>query len=220
PYTTLFRSSNQLYCHQYAIPLFIKNLFFYSSSPILPNILIFRYILQIFFSDSELFFRNGFCIYIFAFNISVFFCPYYIQYSIYSRFVLIFLQQWELLNEYRKEVFSLRKQLLLSFVATFLLFVPGAFAHTHLVSTNPAEGETVDENIKNIDLTYEGKIEEGSIFKVLASDGKEMEIHSISINNGVLSGIMLDPLPNDTYTVEWDSISEDGHPLSGSYSLQ
>ena len=65
----------------------------------------------------------------------------------------------------------MRKQLLLSFVATFLLFVPGAFAHTHLVSTNPAEGETVKENIKTIDLTYEGKIEEGSILKVIASDG-------------------------------------------------
>jgi len=108
---------------------------------------------------------------------------------------------------------------LLSFVAAFLLFVPGAIAHTHLVSTNPAEGETVSENIKTIDLTFEGKVEEGSIFKVIASDGKEMDIHSISINNGVLSGIMLDPLPNDTYTVEWDSISEDGHPLSGTFSF-
>ncbi|MEK4386165.1 copper resistance CopC family protein [Solibacillus sp. FSL W7-1464] len=113
----------------------------------------------------------------------------------------------------------MRKQLLLSFVAAFLLFVPGAIAHTHLVSTNPAEGETVSENIKTIDLTFEGKVEEGSIFKVIASDGKEMDIHSISINNGVLSGIMLDPLPNDTYTVEWDSISEDGHPLSGTFSF-
>ncbi|MCM3721232.1 MULTISPECIES: copper resistance CopC family protein [Solibacillus] len=113
----------------------------------------------------------------------------------------------------------MRKQLLLSFVATFLLFVPGAFAHTHLVSTNPAEGESVNENIKTIDLTFEGKIEEGSLFKVIASDGKEMAIHSISVNDGVLSGIMLDPLPNNTYTVEWDSISEDGHPLSGSFSF-
>lgn len=113
------------------------------------------------------------------------------------------------------------KQLLLSFVAAFLLFVPGpgVFAHSHLASSNPAEGETVKDNIQTIDLTYEGRIEEGSIFKVIAGDGKEMDIHSISLNDGVLSGIMLDPLPNDTYTVEWDIISEDGHPLSGSFSF-
>lgn len=113
----------------------------------------------------------------------------------------------------------MRKQLLLSIVATFLFFLPEAFAHTHLESTNPADGESVKENIQTIDLTYEGKIEEGSTFKVLASDGEEMPIHSLSLNEGVLSGIMLDPLPNDTYTVEWDSISEDGHPLSGSFSF-
>ncbi|BAK16406.1 uncharacterized protein, homolog of Cu resistance protein CopC [Solibacillus silvestris StLB046] len=112
------------------------------------------------------------------------------------------------------------KQLLFALAAIFLLFVPGVYAHTHLESTNPAEGETVTENIQIIDLAYGGKIEEGSTFKVIASDGKEMAIHSISINEGVLSGIMLDPLPNDTYTVEWDSISEDGHPLTGSFTFK
>lgn len=112
------------------------------------------------------------------------------------------------------------KQLLFALAAIFLLFVPEVYAHTHLESTNPAEGETVTENIQTIDLAYGGKIEEGSTFKVIASDGKEMAIHSISINEGVLSGIMLDPLPNDTYTVEWDSISEDGHPLTGSFTFK
>ena len=113
----------------------------------------------------------------------------------------------------------MRRHLLVSFVATFLLFVPDVFAHTYLDTTNPADGATVTENLTTIDLTFEGKIEEGSTFKVLASDGEEMAIHSISINNGVLSGIMLDPLPNDTYTIEWETISEDGHPLDGSFSF-
>ncbi|MER2120341.1 MAG: copper resistance protein CopC [Solibacillus sp.] len=112
------------------------------------------------------------------------------------------------------------KQLLFALAAIFLLFVPRVHAHTHLESTNPAEGETVKENIQKVDLGFGGKIEEGSTFKVIASDGKEMAIHSISINEGVLSGIMLDPLPNDTYTVEWDSISEDGHPLTGSFTFK
>ncbi|MER2030368.1 MAG: copper resistance protein CopC [Solibacillus sp.] len=112
------------------------------------------------------------------------------------------------------------KQLLFALAAIFLLFVPGVHAHTHLESTNPAEGETVKENIQKVDLGFGGKIVEGSTFKVIASDGKEMAIHSISINEGVLSGIMLDPLPNDTYTVEWDSISEDGHPLTGSFTFK
>ena len=111
------------------------------------------------------------------------------------------------------------KQLLFALVATFLLFVPKTYAHTYLDSTNPTDGATVSEELQTIELTYSGKIEEGSIFKVLASDGSEMAIDSITLNDGVLKGTLASPLPNDTYKVEWDSISQDGHPLSGSFSF-
>lgn len=111
------------------------------------------------------------------------------------------------------------KQLLVALIATFLLFVPNTYAHTNLDSTNPTDGATVTEEIQTIDLNYSGKIEEGSIFKVLASDGSVMAMDSITLNDGVLTGTLASPLPNDTYTVEWDSISQDGHPLSGSFSF-
>lgn len=111
------------------------------------------------------------------------------------------------------------KQLLFSLAATFLLFVPGAYAHTYLDSTTPAKGATVTEALKTIELKYSGNIEEGSIFKVLSSDGSEMAIDSMTLNDGVLTGTLASPLPNDTYIVEWNSISEDGHPLTGSFSF-
>ncbi|MBD8032980.1 copper resistance CopC family protein [Solibacillus merdavium] len=111
------------------------------------------------------------------------------------------------------------KQLLLALAATFLLFVPGANAHTYLDSTNPAKGATVTEDLRKIELKYSGEIEEGSIFKVLSSDGSEMPITSITLNDGVLTGTLASPLPNDTYIVEWNSISEDGHPLTGTFSF-
>ncbi|WP_274306921.1 copper resistance CopC family protein [Solibacillus daqui] len=111
------------------------------------------------------------------------------------------------------------KQLLFTLVATFLLFVPKTYGHTYLDSTNPTDGATITEELQTIDLVYSGKIEEGSIFKVLASDGSEMAMESFTINDDVLTGTLASPLPNDTYTVEWDSISQDGHPLSGSFSF-
>lgn len=111
------------------------------------------------------------------------------------------------------------KQLLIALFATFVLFVPKTYAHTYLESTNPTDGANVTEDIQKIELKYSGKIEEGSIFKILASDGTEFGIESITLNDGVLTGTLASPLPNDTYTVEWDTISEDGHPLSGSFSF-
>lgn len=111
------------------------------------------------------------------------------------------------------------KRVFFALVAGFLLFVPGVYAHTYLDSTNPADGATVKEDFQTIVLNFEGKIEEGSTFKVLASDGSEKAMDSITLNDGVLTGALASPLQNDTYTVEWDSISEDGHPLSGSFSF-
>ena len=111
------------------------------------------------------------------------------------------------------------KQLLFTFVAVFLLFVPNASAHTYLDTTIPEDGATVTTALQSIELTYHGKIEEGSTFKVFASDGTEMKTEAMTLKDGVLTGTLVEPLPNDTYNVEWESISQDGHPLTGSFSF-
>lgn len=111
------------------------------------------------------------------------------------------------------------KPLILVLVATFLVVVPDSYAHTYLDSTNPTDGATITQDLQTITLTYSGQIEEGSTFSVRTSHGSEIPLDSISLHNGVLSGTFASPLPNDTYKVEWNSISQDGHPLSGTFSF-
>ena len=111
------------------------------------------------------------------------------------------------------------KALLLSILAAFLLFVPNAAAHTYLETTTPQDGESVTTELQTIVLTYSGQIEEGSTFNVLASDGSKIAIDSITLHDGVLTGQLSAPLVNDTYKVIWNSISQDGHPLSGEFSF-
>lgn len=111
------------------------------------------------------------------------------------------------------------KQLLLTFVVAFLIVVPKTYAHSNLETTKPTNGETVTEELQTIELNYSSNIEDGSNFKVLASDGSEMAIESLTINDGVLTGTLAAPLPNDNYTVKWEIISQDGHPLSGSFTF-
>ena len=111
------------------------------------------------------------------------------------------------------------KPLLLSILAALLLFVPNAAAHTYLDTTIPQDGATVTDSLQTIELKYSGKIEEGSTFTVKASDGTEFALDGITLENGVLTGTLAKPLPNDTYTIEWNSISQDGHPLSGEFAF-
>lgn len=111
------------------------------------------------------------------------------------------------------------KKILLTACVLFLLVSPQAFAHTYLDVTTPADGETVTTDIQKIELNYSGTIEEGSFFTLNASNGDEISVQSFAVENGLLTGYLETPLPNGNYTVNWNSISQDGHPLSGSYSF-
>lgn len=111
------------------------------------------------------------------------------------------------------------RTILLSILAALFLAVPNAAAHTYLDTTNPEDGAVVTEPLQSIELTYAGKVEVGSTFKVMSSNGEEIETVSMDLVDGVLTGTFDTPLPNDDYTVEWNSISADGHPLSGQFSF-
>lgn len=111
------------------------------------------------------------------------------------------------------------KKIILSAFALFLLFSPQAFAHTYLDVTTPANEEVVTTDIQTIELNYSGQIEEGSFFTLEGSDGNEIPVSSFAVNGGKLTGHLDEPLNNDTYTVKWNSISQDGHPLSGDFSF-
>lgn len=112
----------------------------------------------------------------------------------------------------------LRSFLIAMTITLAMLIAPSALAHTNLKSTTPAHGETVNTPLTEIILTYSGQIEEGSLFK-LSSSNKEIELENIHVANGVMTGTVAEPLPNGEYTVKWDSISEDGHPLNGMFSF-
>lgn len=111
------------------------------------------------------------------------------------------------------------RTILLSILAALFLAVPSAAAHTYLDTTNPEDGAVVTEPLQSIELTYAGRIEVGSTFNVISSNGEEIETVSMDLVDGVLTGTFENPLPNDDYTVEWNSISADGHPLSGQFSF-
>lgn len=110
------------------------------------------------------------------------------------------------------------KQLIMAILLS-LLVAPSALAHTQLSSTSPAHGEVVTTPLTEISLTYAGQIEEGSHFELTNSTGEKIEIISLTVFDGVMTGTVAEPLANDDYTVKWDSISEDGHPLNGTFSF-
>jgi copper resistance protein C len=117
-------------------------------------------------------------------------------------------KQW-----YQKRRFNLKKILFL--LISILVMIPSiASAHTELTSSTPAAGQVVTEDIKEIVLTYQGKIESLSTMEVV-KDEQEVAIVSVTPKEKQMVGTLSVPLENGSYTIKWTIAGEDGHPITG-----
>lgn len=108
------------------------------------------------------------------------------------------------------------KKVLVLFLASFIFFVPGILAHTGLESSIPEEGQTVNE-LKEVSLKFETKIEKGSSFKLSDEEGNEISLSDMQIDGDKLKGLNSEKLPNGEYTVTWKIVGADGHPIEGEF---
>lgn len=113
-----------------------------------------------------------------------------------------------------KKLFSI----VIAFLVTILLSMQ-AFAHSYLSGSNPTNGEVKTEQVQEITLHFDGKIMEGSFLDITTVDGDPIEVTSIEIGDGYLTGKVAEPLTNNEYKVNWSIISADGHPLEGNFSF-
>lgn len=96
-----------------------------------------------------------------------------------------------------------------------ILIIPFSVqAHTTLLSSTPAEGENVTEAIKEVQLVFGTKIEEGSTMTI-EGESDSFEFDSIAITDDSMLGDFNETLPNGSYRILWNIIGEDGHPIEG-----
>ncbi|SOC43317.1 copper resistance CopC family protein [Ureibacillus acetophenoni] len=112
----------------------------------------------------------------------------------------------------------IKKVSLFTFILLFT-FVSAAFAHTGLESSNPQNGEVLNEELTTITLTFEGNIEQGSTFTLQDANGETIAVDNIAINENILAGVLSTPLGNGDYTVDWSIIGEDGHLIEDSFTF-
>jgi methionine-rich copper-binding protein CopC len=107
-----------------------------------------------------------------------------------------------------------------------VVFVSGggqmAQGHDYLGSTAPADGATVQDPLASVSLTFsepplEG-LNTGSYISVVSANGETVSNDNVIIEGATLSVPVTFATPGD-YTVTWQTVSSDGHPISGSYSF-
>ncbi|MFB8139236.1 copper resistance CopC/CopD family protein [Streptomyces parvus] len=100
-----------------------------------------------------------------------------------------------------------------------------ASAHAALTGSDPSDGAVVDTAPKQVTLSFSEAIAVGDdSIRVLDPSGKradtDAEPRDLSEGGTVRYGVSLHSgLPDGTYTVAWQAISADSHPISGAFTF-
>lgn len=111
------------------------------------------------------------------------------------------------------------KRIMTATLILLFAFATTVSAHTGLTSSLPADGDVLAEDIHEVVLEFNSKIESMSTVKVFNENKEEIIISNIQVNDNVMTGAFMSPLDNGTYTVDWKIIGADGHPIQGTYSF-
>ncbi|QES42597.1 hypothetical protein DEJ49_17860 [Streptomyces venezuelae] len=115
-------------------------------------------------------------------------------------------------------------QLLLVLLATTGLFLAGAAptsAHAALTGSDPKQGAVVDRAPDQVKLTFSEKVamSDGSV-RVLDPSGKRVDTNKTTDLGSNTYGVRLRPgLPDGTFTVAYQVVSADSHPVAGAYTF-
>lgn len=104
--------------------------------------------------------------------------------------------------------------------AAMLLAPAPAHAHDSLISSDPADGATLETSPEQITLTYSAEVLEVSpVVQISAGEGGEPVELTPVIDGTTVTAEIPEPLAAGTHTVQWRVVSSDGHPIEGSFTF-
>lgn len=98
-----------------------------------------------------------------------------------------------------------------------------ALAHDEVVSVSPEAGSTVDAGVVDLSITFNEEVlttDGTSGFEIVVTNpkGDKQEVGCLSPMGSTLSARTIASDAGE-YTVDWHSVSNDGHPAEGSYKF-
>ena len=115
-------------------------------------------------------------------------------------------------------------------LAVILILIPAlafsasnAEAHADLLRSQPANGETLKESPKAIELTFKKEMQAVSMnsIAVTDTDGRRVDKNAVVlVGNGKLMRVELEQLNSGAYTVEWKGLSADDHTIKGAFTFK
>ncbi|MGW2234532.1 copper resistance protein CopC [Streptomyces sp. NPDC001759] len=116
------------------------------------------------------------------------------------------------------------RALVLLFLAVIGVLLAGAgpaSAHAALTGSDPAQGVVVDKAPTQVTLSFSEKVATSAdSLRVLDPKGKRVDTGKPSNISGTSYAVQLKSgLPDGTYTVSWQVVSADSHPVAGAFTF-
>lgn len=109
---------------------------------------------------------------------------------------------------------------LLGALAIALAVPTSASAHDQLISSDPADGASLEAPPEAITLTFnDAPLDVSPQIRVTGPDGAVVADGAPTIEGTAATLALPDGLPTGTSTVQWRVVSTDGHPIEGSFSF-
>ncbi|MEV0480623.1 copper resistance protein CopC [Streptomyces sp. NPDC050508] len=111
--------------------------------------------------------------------------------------------------------------LLLAVIGMLFAGAGTASAHAALTGSDPSSGVVVDKAPTQISLTFSEKVSTNNdSLRVLNPKGKRVDVGKPSNISGTTYAIQVrSGLPDGTYTVAWQVVSADSHPVAGAFTF-
>ncbi len=121
------------------------------------------------------------------------------------------------------KLFRILLVLVTSFSGALMMSSP-ASAHDSIESSSPSNGEIVNAGVIPIELTFEEAVMEspdgsGTEISVIGPDGAEYTDGCVDVYTGFTISDSVDLDQAGEYTVNWRTVSEDGHPVEGTFAF-
>jgi len=119
----------------------------------------------------------------------------------------------------RRKMKSLLLVILVTFVST-----NSAFAHAKVLSSSPAAGSTVTRWPTQLSIRFNESILKlsGAVVDwayVKNSKGQRVDVGNPKVSGALLSVSLKSSVPSGKYFVSYRAVSDDGHPVSGTFTF-
>jgi methionine-rich copper-binding protein CopC len=96
-----------------------------------------------------------------------------------------------------------------------------AWSHTNVSSTSPKDGSAVEAGSTNVSVSFHDKIlnlADSSEIVVVDSENRSLKVECLQLEGKELKAVVYFETAGD-YRVTWRTVGEDGHPLTGKFSV-